>query len=154
MGRETIKKTIDGVKYTFGRHLPKSSLRLFNRIMKIIAPTIASGIGDSSFSNVLDQDIDIAGAVNTLCLRTDEPEIEAIFDIILGEVLHNGKSGQEGLGNCRDNYDAVFLEASIPHVYKVIYKALEVEYSNFFGEGVDLGAMLKRAKDLIPEKSQ
>jgi hypothetical protein len=154
MGREAVSKTIDGIKYTFGRHMPRNSLKLFNRIMKIIAPTIAAGVGESSFSNALDKDIDIAGAVNTLCMHTDEPEIETIFNIILGEVIHNGNSEKKGLGNCRDNYDAVFLESSIPHVYKVIFAALEVEYNNFFGKGVSLDAIVKQAKDLIPEKQQ
>lgn len=154
MAREPVQKDIDGTKYTFGRHLPKVSFKLFNRLIKIIAPTIAAGIGETSFSDVLDKDIDLSNAVNVLCERMDEPEIECIINIILGEVIHNGNSTGRGLGNCRDNYDAVFMDANIPHVYKVIFMALSVEYDSFFGEGVDLGAMIKKAKDMIPEKPQ
>jgi hypothetical protein len=159
MAREPIQKIIDGVKYTFGRHMPKTSRRLFNRIMKIIAPTIASSVEKESINDLIweglkdtDFTIDCASGVKVLCSLTDEPEVEAIFDIILGEVIHNGNSDQKPMGNCRDNYDAVFLDASIPHVYKVVFAALEVEYQNFFGKGVDLGAMWDKAKDLIPGK--
>lgn len=154
MAREPVQENIDGVKYTFGRHMPKNSLKLFNRIMKIIAPTIAAGVGETSFSDAIDKNFDISGAINILCSRMDEPEVEAIFDIILGEILHNGGGDKKGLGNCRDNYDAVFLETGIAHVYKVILAGLEVEYQNFFGKGVDLGAMWNKAKDLIPANSQ
>ncbi len=152
MAREPVQKDIDSVKYIFGRHKPKNSLKLFNRILKIVAPTIAAGIGESSFSEALDSDIDIAGAVNALCSRMDEPEIESIFDSILGEVIHNGNSEVKGIGNCKTNYDAVFIDATIPHVYKVIFTALTVEYGNFFDQGGNLAAILKQAKDLIPEK--
>jgi hypothetical protein len=154
MAREPIQKDIDGVKYTFGRHMPKNSLKLFNRILKIVAPSIAAGIGETSFSDILDNDIDLSGAVNALCLRMDEPEIEAIFNIVLGEIVHNGNGEVKGLGNCKINYDAVFMDTGIAHVYKVIYTALSVEYDNFFGQGVSLDAIIKQAKDLIPEKQQ
>lgn len=161
MAREAVQKDIEGVKYTFGRHMPKNSRKLFSRLMKIVAPTIAASVEKESINDLLyegsknaDFVIDIASGINVLCSRMDEPEVEVLLDLILGEVVHNGNSDQKPMGNCRDNYDAVFLEASIPHVFKVIYSALEVEYQNFFGKGVDLGAMWDKAKGLIPEKSQ
>jgi hypothetical protein len=129
--------------------------------MKIIAPVTVASVEKESINDLLYGDkkdpdfiIDLSSGVNVLCSRADEEEIEIIIDAILGEVIHNGKGDKKGAGNCRDNYDAVFLEASIPHVYKVIYTALGVEYSNFFGEGVSLDAIIKQAKDLIPGKSQ
>lgn len=161
MAREPVQKDIDGVKYTFGRHLPEASLKLFNRIMRIVGPSMAVGIDKESVSILIEKGLDsktkdikldIGSAVKVLCNHADEPEVEAIFSIILGEVIHNGNGTQKGLGNCQDNYNAVFMESGIYHVYKIIFAALGVEYNNFFGEGVSLDAIIKQAKDLIPEK--
>ena len=159
MAREPVQKEVEGVKYTFGRHTPKKSRKLFNRILKIIAPTLSAGIGITSLQGldkILDKDIDIPSAISTLCERMDEPEIEAILDTVLGEVIHNGNGDIKGLGNCRDNYDAVFLDIPVLHVYKVFGEALLVEYDNFFGEGAGLREVIEKEKskitDTTPEK--
>lgn len=161
MGREPAQKEIDGIRYTFGRHRPKDSLKLFNRILKIAAPAITAAIDKKSINDLIydgskdtDVEIDLAGAITTLCSITDEPEVEEILDKILDQVLHNGDGTIKGMGNCRENYDAVFMDTGVLHVYKVVGTALGVEYDNFFGKGANLGAMLKKARDMIPGKPQ
>jgi hypothetical protein len=152
--REEKQKTIEGIGYTFFRHMPKSSFKLFNRLMKIIAPTIAAGVGESaSFKDAYDKDINLADAVKVLCSRMDEQEIDDIVGIILSKVTHNGSTEKsiKGAGNCRDNFDAAFMGQSVVHIYKVILQALKVEYDTFFGEGVGIGAIVEKAKGMIRE---
>ncbi len=161
MARKEVQKVIDEVKYTFYRHLPDESLVLFNRLVRIIAPTTVSSVDKETINDLLwgdtekeDFTVDLVSGINALCLRLNEKEVKRVFDSVLGKAVHNGKSGEKGKGNCRDNYNAVFIDASIPHVYKVVYAALEVEYADFFGDGVDLGAMVGQVRDLIPAKQQ
>lgn len=163
MARETVEKVIDGIKYTFGRHTPKKSRKLFNRIIKIIGPSLTAAIEKESVNKLIregldaklsDINIDIGNACKVLFDYAEESELDEIFDILLNEVIHNGDGTQKGIGNCRDNYNAIFMDTGIAHVYKVIYMAMEVEYQNFFGKGASLGAMKEKIKDLIPEKSQ
>jgi hypothetical protein len=153
--REEKQKTIDGIGYTFFRHMPKSSFKLFNRLMKIIAPTIAAGVGEStSFKDAYDKDINLADAVKVLCQRMDEQEIDNIVGIILSKVMHNGSNEKsvKAAGNCRDNFDAAFINQSVVHIYKVILQALKVEYDTFFVEGAGIGTIVDKAKDLIREQ--
>jgi len=155
MAREPVQETIDEIKYTFGRHTPKNSRRIFSRILKIVAPSLAAGVGKTSLRSIdelLDQKIDLGSAVTMLCSRMDEKEVEEIIDNLFDQILHNGNSDQKGLGNCKKNYDAIFADTGIAHVFKVIKQALFVEYDNFFGEGVSLQERLNAAKDMTPEK--
>jgi hypothetical protein len=132
--REPVRKVIDGEEYTFCQLPVKQSIRLLTRIIKFIGPSLGIGIHGEGIRSIADIEIDPGAIISNLCSRIDEQEIEYIIDALLSQVLHNGK------GNLQQVFDAHF-GGRIPHLFKVVAAALEVNYGDF------LGGVLEKIKE-------
>ncbi len=148
--REPVRKIIDGEQYTFCQLPPKKSLKLLTRILKIIGPALggvvkdAGNISEGNIESILDLDIDPGMIVSQLCSRLDENDVEYIIDMLLSQVLHSGK------GEVSRVFDEHF-GGRLPHLFRVIAAALEVEYGDFFGGKLDLENLFKSRA--IPQAS-
>jgi len=133
--REPVKKVIDGEQYTFCQLPPKQSLKLLTRILKIIGPALGGVVSGGNVESILELDIDLGMIVSQLCNRLDENDIEYIVDMLLSQVLHSGK------GDLSRVFDEHF-GGRLPHLFKVVAAALEVEYGDFFGGKLDFEKLL------------
>ncbi|MEW5803911.1 MAG: phage tail assembly chaperone [bacterium] len=140
--REPVRKDIDGEQYTFYQLAPKKSLKLLTRILKIIGGPIGTAIGKDGMSmkaeSLFDLDIDLGAVVGHLCRNLDENEVEAIVDSLMSQVFVDGK------GEVSKVFDEHF-GGRLPHLFKVVFAALEVEYGSFFD------GMLDRIKQRLAE---
>ena len=143
--REPVEKIIDGERYTFCQLPPKRSLKLMMRILRIVGPTLGVAVDGVKGSvtgagvdvqSLMAADIDLARIVAVLCERLDQNEVEAIVDDLLSQTIHAGQ------GEVSRKFDALF-GGRLPHLFKVVYAALLVEYSDFLAAGPVLGAFLK-----------
>lgn len=123
--REPVKKTIDGEQYTFYQMNPRKSLKLMTRILKLIGAPVGTAFGGhEKTKSVFDQDINIGVIVEKLCDRLDENEVEYIIDQLLSQVTVAGK------GEISKVFDEHFA-GRLPHLFKVVFACLEVEYGDF-----------------------
>ena len=141
--RNPVESTIDGEQYEFCQLPARQSLKLLTRLMRIVGPTLGTAVngiasGGLDIESVLDADIDFSSIVTALCDRLDENEVTAIVDELLSQVIHQGR------GELSKVFDAHF-SGRLPHLFKVLGRALQVEYGNFLAELPDLGAVLARA---------
>lgn len=124
--REPVKKTIDGEEYIFCQLPPKKSMKLLTRILRIIGPALGVVVGDKTkIDDIANLDIKPGMIVSELCSRLDENEVEHIVDTLLSQVHHCGK------GELSKVFDEHF-GGRLPHLFNVVFAALEVEYSDFF----------------------
>jgi hypothetical protein len=143
--REPVRKVIDGEEYTFCQLPPKQSIRLLTRILKIIGPALGGAVSGGNVQSILDLDIDPGMIVSNLCSRLDESDVEYVVDVLLSQVLHSGS------GDISKVFDQHFA-GRLPHLFKVIGTALEVQYGDFFGGKLDVAGLLKgRATPQVPQ---
>ena len=140
--REPIEKTIDGEQYTFYQLPPKKSLKLMTRLVRIIGAPISAALGDLpdgqvNLEMILESDLNLGAIVGALCDRLDENEVEAIVDALLSQVIHAGQ------GEVSKKFDVLFA-GRLPHLFKVLGAALEVEYGDFLAESGGLFAALAK----------
>jgi len=148
--RNPVEATIDGEQYTFHQLPAKRSLKLLTRLMRIAGPTIGAALdgiksGRMDIKAVMDAEIDFSSIVTALCDRLDENEVEAIVDELLSQVLHAGQ------GEISQKFDAHFA-GRLPHLFKVLTKALKVEYGDFLADMPDLSAVAAKA-GMTPARS-
>jgi len=146
--REPVRKMIDGEDYTFCLLPPRQSVRLLTKIMKIIGPalgTIVEGNDLSNLDSVQDIDFDLSKAVSALFDHVNEDDVDMIIDALISQVIH------KGTGDLSKSFDYHF-QGRLPHLFKVIGAALEVQYGDFFaGKLGDLKGKLRAA---IPQGLQ
>ena len=106
MGKEPVKKSIDGQDYIFGRLPVKQSLKQLMKIMKIAGPAIGAATkssGVSSVSSIMDSDIDLESIMKNLCDHLDEDSVFDIIDIFMKNILFEGKLLSDGLSFIETN---------------------------------------------------
>jgi hypothetical protein len=131
--REPVEKTIDGEKYTFCQLPAKKSLKLLTRLVKIVGPSLGAAVGsvaegDIDIQTVLDRHLDLGAVVAALCDRLEENEVEAIVDTLLSQVIHAGQ------GEVSQKFEVLFA-GRLPHLFKVLAAALQLEYGDFLAGG-------------------
>ena len=129
MGKEPVKKSIDGQDYIFGRLPVKQSLKQLMKIMKIAGPAIGAATkssGVSSVSSIMDSDIDLESIMKNLCDHLDEDSVFDIIDIFMKNILFEGKL-------LSDVFDSHFGDHGLIHLGKVVVEAAKAEYGDFFG---------------------
>jgi hypothetical protein len=135
MGRELIRKSVDGQDYEFQQFGADKALRLLTRLMKIIGEPMAIGVGAlQGPGSLLDKNVDggvLGKAVRALSEKLDEDSVITLVKEFVGE------------GACVCNGAKVIFnthyEARLGHMFKVLKAALEVQYGDFF---VDLKGSL------------
>lgn len=126
-----IQKCIDDKEYEFERLGAKASLKLFIRISKIIGGPLSmifenSG-GKGKLTSLMSSDLkelNISKAIKALMENVDADDaLEIIEQLTAGEkVLCDGK---------KINFNTHY-EGELPHLFKVVTAAFEVQYGNFF----------------------
>ncbi len=137
--REPVERTIDGETYTFCQMTPTASLKLMVRIARIIGAPMGGIMGDAKVGkDILEQDIDVPGIVSSICANLDQDEVVEIVKAALSQTIHTGK------GEVSKQFDLIFA-GRLPHLFKVVGTALEVEYGDFFGGKPVFQGLLKKA---------
>jgi len=148
MGKQIVKKEIDGAKFTFYYLIPRISTKLLIRLIKIIGPSFGKAFPDSDvkLKDIADIDIQIGPAVDALICRFDEDEVQDIIDILLATVLHEGQGnlGEEAARN-------ELFTGNLSFMFKVVGAALEVQYTDFFGGKLELKNIIQKTKEIIKE---
>jgi hypothetical protein len=139
--REPVEKIIDGEQYTFCQLPAKKSLKLLTRLTRIVGPSLGAALGTSSEGAVgikamLDRHLDLGAVVAALCDRLEENEVEAIVDTLLSQVIHAGQ------GEVSQKFDVLFA-GRLPHLFKVLGAALQLEYGDFLAGGGVTAALAK-----------
>lgn len=130
MSTEMISKEIDGHQYEFSQFGAKKSLKILFRLSKIIGKPLSllmGSIGDDKGKRLMDRDLkmDTIGiAIEALTSNLDSDEAIALIQELTGldACLCDGK---------KINFD-MHYEGKLPHLMKVLWAALEVQYGNFF----------------------
>lgn len=130
MATEMIRKEIEGSTYEFSQFGAKKSLKVLMRLTKIVGKPLSllvgSVEGDKSKS-LLDRDMKmdaIALAIEALTNSMDSDEVISLIQELTGHeaCMCDGK---------KINFD-MHYEGRLPHLFKVLWAALEVQYGNFF----------------------
>jgi hypothetical protein len=131
MGKELVKKVIDGHTYEFGYMNPKTSLRLLTSLLQNFGVPIGEAVG-VGLKKLGDNP---GGIIKNICKSLDPEKTVDYMDRILSQVIHvKGADDQKGFGEVNKCFDVLFT-GNLSHMLKVAYAALEVEYSDFFGDG-------------------
>jgi len=145
MGNRAIEKEIDGEVYSFFMLRPRKSLSLLSKIVKLLGPSIGKAFStEVKVKDIMDANINIGDSVIAFSNQFDDDRVQNIIDILLSQVHHKGKGE---LSN-----DAVYDElfsGKIKHLFKVVLKAMEVQYADFFGDEDFLGTIIRKSKDQI-----
>jgi hypothetical protein len=130
MAKELAEKLIDGEKYEFMQFGAKKSIKLLTRLLKVVGEPLSLAVGaanggGSLFEKQLNPDM-LGKAVACLVEHLEEDEVLDLIEEFTGKdnVLYKGM---------KINFDSHY-EGKLPHLFKVLTAALEVQYGNFFGE--------------------
>jgi len=151
MARESKTKTIDGEQYTFYQINPRQSMKCLTRIIKLIGGPMGLGMDTNGLDNskdiedILGSNVNIGVIVSGICDRLDDDNVEYIIDTLLSQTIHKGK------GEVSKSFDELFA-GKLPHLFKVVFAAMEVEYGDFFGGKLDFLKIFKKAS-INPESA-
>ena len=146
MGQNKFQeKEIDGELYIFTMLRPRVSISLLKRIIKLFGPTIGKTFPEAiKIKDILDANIHIGDALTEFSERLDDKEVQDMIDILFTQVQHKG----EGILSNQLAFDNLFT-GRIKHLFKVVLKAVEVQYADFLPEGEDpLKAIIEGSKKL------
>lgn len=136
MARESLDRTIDGKNYLFTQYGAKEALKMLVRLSKIIGKPMALsyaalGAKGADGSPEIKGDV-LAQAIDALMQNAHEDDVlDICMKLSSKDCLCNGK---------QIDFNSHF-EGQLPHMFKVIKAALEVQYGNFFGALNDLPSM-------------
>lgn len=154
--KEETKKEIDGFEYTFYQLGAIKSHNLLRKIGKILGPALGEMVNSAKDSDkaglasLLNSEIDFKSVIDGFFDRADEKTLESII-ITLGSQIHYTDGGNGGELKSSDIIDLHF-KGRLQSMYKVLYAALEVQYSDFLGEGGILANIQLKAKDSRQKK--
>lgn len=127
MARELVKKEIDSKTYEFEQFGAKKSLQILVRLSKLIGKPISLLI--SSFEpgkKMMDSELKpemLSLAIEALTSNLDSTEVISLLETLCAtNTLCDG---------AKINFDSHY-EGQLPHLFKVVGAALEVQYGNFF----------------------
>lgn len=127
MARELISKEIDGELYSFSQFGAKESVRVLLKIGKIVGEPMALFFGSMSGSgNLLDRKMDgslLGQAAKALFQKAEEKEVLELLELLTAKSCQcSGKMIDFNL----------HYEGRLPHMFRVLQAAIEVQYGNFF----------------------
>jgi hypothetical protein len=143
MGIQTRDIEIRGVSFKVTQLTPMRSLKLLNRLGKVLGPALAragAAVGKGGGLDILQADIDFGELGQALAALFSELADDAQFEYLMRNLLsgavvigHEGKVqplfGGDGHGSSAV-FDAVFAEHPAD-AYKLALFALEVNYADF-----------------------
>lgn len=140
MARDLQTRTIDGELYEFYQLSPRIAVKILTRLLKVVGSPVGEALGRSTGSeSLLDLELkgDVMGnIVKALTERLDEDMVLNTIEELLQPVMCKGiKVGPQ--------FETHFA-GRISHLMKVVWAALEVNYSDFFGEGFGLEGLRAR----------
>lgn len=127
---ETKEKYISGVKYTSTQFPARRALKLKTKLIKILAPSVFTGIGAASSQSILDVSLDsplLGKAVEMLVNRLDEDTMVNLVMEMLSSTRREGKELSD------THFDMVYA-GNFAELYKALYFVLEVNFGSFFQE--------------------
>lgn len=143
MGKKEVEREIDGEVYTFHMLKPRKSLTLLTKIVKLLGPSIGKAFSkEVKVKEILNADINIGDAVIEFSSKLDDDRVQYIIDVLLTQVIHHGK----GTLSNEVAYDELF-SGRLKHLFKVVTKAMEVQYADFFGDEDFLGILIRKGKE-------
>jgi hypothetical protein len=127
---ETKEKYINECKYTCTQFPARRALKLKTKLIKLIAPSIFTGIGAAQGPNILDVSLDsplLGKAVEMLVSRLDEDDMVRLILEMLSSTRRDGKELTEG------HFDMVYA-GNFAELFKALFFVLEVNFGSFFQE--------------------
>jgi len=144
MGKKFVEKEIDGEVYTFYMLKPRISLNLLSKIVKLIGPCIGKAFpNEVKIKEILEANINIGDAVTMFADKFDDDRVQNIIDVLFSQVLHKG----EGSLSDETVYSNLF-SGRIKHLFKVVLKAMEVQYADFLDGKDFLATILQKSKEM------
>src|SRR5258708_2424843 len=147
------ERDIDGFKFTVQQLTAMKSLRMLNRLGRIVGPALgkAGGAAQGGFENLNVKDL--GDAVGTLFERLSDDELESITRELLSGATVTMSNGQNGL--LMPQFDLV-LQGRPETILKLLKFALEVNYQNFFRgfAGLGLGNLANPLRSISPTPSK
>lgn len=150
MGREAVKFKIDKNEYVFTQLDPRKGSKLFLWLLSLTGAPLGKAVGSlkqgKGGKGILDAEADfdsIGLALEALLSKADNPEVESKIDIILDTVLYNAQPL---------NMDSLVFQGNILHMFKVIKKALEVNFSDFLDVSRGVSAAVQKVMVSMSEK--
>ena len=122
MATELIKREIDGHTYQFEQLGARQSIKVMIRLGKIIGKPFAVSVGAYQGKDKPLNTSILSEAAASLCQSMDETETLSLLELLTAEkALCDGK---------KIDFDTHY-EGKIPHLFKVLKIALDVQYGNF-----------------------
>ena len=142
--KEMIEKDIDGEQYSFYQLGAIKSHNLLLKIGKIVGPALGALQDVEEEESILDAKIDLTAILEGIFDKADEKTLEGIIVTLCSQITHNGENGTGPLKSI-EIIDLHF-KGRLPSMYKVLYTALEAQYSDFLGGGGILGKLKAKSK--------
>jgi len=139
MAKEVILETIDDVNYVFGHLTPTKAIKLLSRLSSLLGASLGA-----TTKKDIDGEIDLEAVLGALASRMNEDLVLALIKDSL-EQVHAGKDGRNL--NCSKNFDDVF-DSGLMHLFKVLKKAWEVNFADFFGDQGVIGSIMTKFRGL------
>ena len=144
MGKELVKKKIDGHTYEFGCRNPKAALHLFFSILQNFGVSMSDSLDDI----IKDAQSSTGSFLKGIFKSTDPDKMVYYMEQILNQAIHSGTpDGQKGYGEVSKCFPQLFT-GNLSHMFKVAYAALEVEYSDFLGKSSVLKDLMSKVQKL------
>lgn len=128
MAKEIVKEEIDGVIYQFAQLAPTVALKLLTRLIKLVGGPMAA-MSEPSMA-------DLGSIVSKLGENLDSDQVIDTIKMALSQTFPLGSTT---LAPLSEQFDAHFINHGTFHMFKVLKKALEVQYGDFFGENGVIG---------------
>jgi hypothetical protein len=143
--KQEINYNIDGKEYVITQIAPSASIKILIRISKILGKPIGGAIGAMQFkpekkNSILNDTIDtklLGEAVSRIFENLNEDETIDTIKLVLSGVYFSGQAL---------NMEHPNFHGNILHLIKVYTKAMEVNFSDFFGE---ISGVLKRIRETM-----
>ena len=139
MARSTKKVTIDRMSYEFTQLSPRDSLKVLARLTKLLGAPLGEIINHIPIKverpTIEDfKGLKIGNVVTQLVERLDEDSAIETIELLFTQVSRNGKSV---------TLEDIDFQGNLMNLFKCVGHALEVNFSDFFGESVGLADFVR-----------
>lgn len=139
-------RLVDETTYHIQRFPPTEGLQVLTSLVKIVGPALARAgkmaEDPNAGGSIMDADVDmgvLGDAIGELVSRLDEDNVVGLVKRVLG---HTFAEGSKPVGEQFDHY---FMSKGYPHLFKLVWQVLEVNYSDFL-QSNGAAAILQRAR--------
>ncbi len=150
MAKEIKKEKIDNNEYLFTQLDPRKSAKLMLWLLGLVGSPIGKAIGGfksgKNGKGLLDAELDfdaVGAALQALFEKADDQKVEENIDLLLDTVLHEGKPL---------SLDSIVFQGKVLHMFKVVRRALEVNYSDFLAVSRGVSAAMGKMMTMMSEK--